>query len=190
MASFLSRLFGGGGGAQPMSTSLTKPLAANPYQVGGVQPVNIGGFRPAPSNFQWGGSPATRSIMGMPSFGGVGAFDAMGALGRPAGMSRYLNPDDEAADALGYGKEKPSKRGKMGRIKDLLTGESGAAIGGIAQGAGSVIGAYLNRKANQEMTKLERDKFEEEKRMEAAREEQRKILRALLMPAIEQYRPR
>lgn len=190
MASFLRRLFGGGGGSEPMPTSLNKPLASNPYVTRGAQPVNVGGFRPAPAGFQWGGSPTTRATVGMPSFGGVGAFDPMSALARPAGASRYLNPDDEAAEALGYGREKSGKRGKLDRIKDLLTGESGAAIGGIAQGAGSVVGAYLNRKANQEVTKLEREKFEEEKRREMEREEQRRILRSLLMPTLDQFRPR
>jgi len=194
MASFLRRLFGGGGTSAPQVG--TNPYSANPYTTGGVQPMNIGGFKPAPAGFQWGtgsqmggGSPVVNRTGFTPNFGGVGSIDAFSNMGKSAMGASLYNPDDEEAKTRGYGGEKKGS-GRIGKIRDLLTGESGAAIGGIAQGAGSVIGAYMNRKAQGEMTKLERQKFEEELRREAAMEEQRQAIRDLLMPTIQQLRPR
>jgi hypothetical protein len=40
------------------------------------------------------------------------------------------------------------------------------------------------------MTKLEREKFDEDRRREALREKERERIRALLAPALEAYSPR
>jgi hypothetical protein len=194
MASFLKRLFGGGGSSVSTPNVGINPYSANPYTTGGVQPVNFGGFKPAPPGFQWGSGTQAGAGMGsanlgggfVPNFGGVGAMNAVNALG---GM-RQQDPtgDDAIAEALGYGKPR-SGGSKMDRIKSLLTGEKGAAIGGVAQGVGSVLGAYMNRKSNQELTKLEREKFEEDVRRQKEREANAQMLRALLMPTIQKYTP-
>jgi len=197
MASIWQKIFGGGGGSATPTVG-TNPYAGNPYTTGGVQPMNIGGFKPAPADFKWGGGSSSSpsfggsfgggfgNMAGMSGLGNVGAFNPYDALAkRGMGASRY-NPDGEPETG---GAPKPP-RGRLGKIKELLTGESGAAIGGLAQGAGTVIGAYMNRKSQGEMTKLERQKFEEELRRQALMEQQQKALRDLLMPTIQQLRPR
>lgn len=185
MASILQRLFGGGG-TKTTPTIGTNPYGANPYTTGGAQPMNIGGFKPAPAGFQWGtGSQGGTGFTGggfTPSIGGaMNAVNALGGIGgRTGGLFEEKGPKE---------KDQREPKGKLGKIRELLTGESGAAIGGIAQGAGTVLGAYMNRKAQGEVTKLERQRFEEEMRRQKLREEQYQSLRNLLMPTIQKYTP-
>ncbi len=160
---------------------MADPYSMNPFRLGGLPSTSqlnrSGGFRTPPAGFQFGVPQIARGFM--PSFEGVGAMNTLGDMSniarKQAGVLRM---------------DKDGKRGIGKKIMDLLSGESGAAVGGIAQGAGTAIGAYLNRRSNQEMTKLEREKFDEERRREALREKERERIRALLAPTIESFRPR
>lgn len=73
--------------------------------------------------------------------------------------------------------------GKLDALRGLLSGGSGAAIGGFAQGAGSVIGSYLDRKS-------ERDRLKEAKRQAEREEKQQDEIRRLLMPLFEKQAAR
>lgn len=165
------------------ASGTSNPYAMNPYRIGGLPSTSqlnrSGGFRAPPAGFQFGAPQIARGFM--PSFGGLGSMDMGGGARTKAGISR-MDKDGE--------KKPDEKRGIGKKIMDLLSGESGAAVGGVAQGAGTAIGAYLNRRSNQEMTKLEREKFEEERRRESLREKERERIRALLAPTIESFRPR
>lgn len=134
-----------------------------------------GGFTTPPAGFKFG---APQSPRFMPSFGGTGSMNTYGGLG--GGLRKQTGALRDDNDKDGFGK----------KLKDLFSGESGAALGGVAQGAGAVLGAYMNRQANKEMSKLEREKFEEERRREGLREQERERIRALLSPVLDAYRPR
>jgi len=168
-------------------TGTSDPYGMNPFRIRGLPSTSqlnrmAGGFRTPPAGFQFGAPQIASGFT--PSFGGVGSMDGMGDMGgRSRRQAGVLRMDKD-------GEKEPNKRNIGKRIMDLLSGESGAAIGGVAQGAGTAIGAYLNRRSNQEMTKLERDKFEEERRQEGLREKERERIRALLAPALDVYRPR
>jgi len=169
-------------------TGTSDPYGMNPFRIRGLPSTSqlnrmAGGFRTPPAGFQFGAPQIARAFM--PSFGGVGSMDALGDMGSSARkQAGVLRMDKD-------GEKKPGEKRNVGRkIMDLLSGESGAAIGGVAQGAGTAIGAYLNRRSNQEMTKLEREKFDEDRRREALREKERERIRALLAPALEAYSPR
>ena len=147
---------------------------SNPYRVGGIPSVGsmnrIGGFTTvSPQTFALGNIGSAQR--GMP-FGGSKRTMGM--------MQDNANPDEE--EALGYGKPRTGG-GKLDAVKNLLTGERGAAVGGIAQGLGNVIGAYLQRKPEQERIK-------EEKRRAMLEEENNARVRSLLMPLLEEQMER
>ena len=158
--------------------SIFDKMLGNPRRIGGLPTTSqlnkqSGGFTTPPAGFKFGAPQPSRL---MPSFGGTGSMNAYGDLG--GGLRKQTGALREEND--GFGK----------KLKDLFSGESGAALGGVAQGAGAALGAYLNSRSNKEMAKLEREKFEEERRREALREEQRARIRAMLAPTLETYRPR
>lgn len=146
--------------------SYSNPFGSSPYQVGGLPTLSRmntqGGFQlVSPQTMalaNLGNQP--RTVFGMSRRG-----DAR------MGNNMFTNPD-ETGDPNEDG-------GRMGRLRKLLTGESGAAIGGIAQGAGAVLGAYLNRKT-------ERERMKEEKRARAIEEANNAEIRKYLMPMVEE----
>lgn len=158
--------------------SIFDKLLGNPRRIGGLPTTSqlnkqSGGFTTPPAGFKFGAQPSARF---MPSFGGTGSMNSYGDLG--GGLRKQTGALRDDKD--GFGK----------KLRDLFSGESGAALGGVAQGAGAVLGAYMNRQSNKEMTKLEREKFEEERRREGLREKERERIRALLAPVLDAYRPR
>lgn len=158
--------------------SIFDKLLGNPRRISGLPTTNqlnkqAGGFTTPPAGFKFGAPQPARF---MPSFGGTGSMNTYGDLG--GGLKKQSGALREEKD--GFGK----------KLRDLFSGESGAALGGVAQGAGAALGAYLNSRSNKEMTKLEREKFEEERRREGLREEQRARIRAMLAPVLDTYRPR
>ena len=158
--------------------SIFDQLLNNPRKTGGLPTTSqlnkqAGGFTTPPAGFKFG---APQSPRFMPSFGGTGSMNTYGDLG--GGLRKQVGALRDDKD--GFGK----------KLKDLFSGESGAALGGVAQGAGAVLGAYMNRQSNKEMSKLEREKFEEERRREGLREQERERIRALLSPVLDAYRPR
>jgi len=158
--------------------SIFDKMLGNPRRISGLPTTSqlnkqYGGFTQPPAGFKFGSPPTSRF---MPSFGGTGPMNTYGDLG--GGLRKQTGSLREEND--GFGK----------KLRDLFSGESGAALGGVAQGAGAVLGAYLNSRSNKEMTKLEREKFQEERRREGLREKERERIRALLAPTLEAYRPR
>lgn len=154
--------------------SYSNPFGSSPYRVGGLPTLSRmntqGGFQlVSPQTMalaNLGNQP--RTVFGMSRRG-----DAR------MGNNMFTNPDDEAAAALGYGGNQSGEGGRLSGLRRLLTGESGAAIGGIAQGAGAVLGAYLNRKT-------ERERMKEEKRARAIEEANNAEIRKYLMPMVEE----
>jgi hypothetical protein len=116
-----------------------------------------------------------------PLFGQSGVLTRAGGLLNPA--RRTENPDDDIAERM-YG-DKQGGGGKMSRIRDLLSGESGAAIGGGAQAAASVLGSFLTRRT-------ERERLKEEQRRQRIIEENNRRAQELLIPMLqsELSRPR
>lgn len=183
---------GSGVGFMPQGTS----ILSNPYRVPfrsiGSQlnrAAGASGFKTVSKDEFERMSAANRfaSSLGdqQPLFGQSGVLTRAGGLLNP--MERTEDPEKDIAERL-YGGEGNDGGSSLGsRIKRLLSGESGAAIGGIAQGAGSVIGSYLNRKT-------ERERMKEEKRRQQILEENNRRAQALLMPMlqseIERTRPR
>ena len=158
--------------------SIFDKMLGNPRRIGGLPTTRqlnsqYGGFTTPPAGFKFG---APQPVRFMPSFGGTGSTNAYGELG--GGLRKQVGALREDNDSFGK------------KLKDLFSGESGAALGGVAQGAGAALGAYLNSRSNKEMTKLEREKFEEGRRREELREKERARIRALLAPTLETYRPR
>ena len=158
--------------------SIYDTMSGNPRRIGGLPTTSqlnnqSGGFTRPPAGFKFG---APQPVRFMPSFGGTGSTNAYGELG--GGLRKQIGALREDNDSFGK------------KLKDLFSGESGAALGGVAQGAGAALGAYLNSRSNKEMTKLEREKFEEGRRREELREKERERIRAMLAPTLEAYRPR
>lgn len=151
----------------------SNPFGNSPYQVGGLPTMSSmntqGGFQlVSPQTMALANlSKQPRTMFGM---------SRRGDARMPGNM--FTNPDDEAAAALGYGGNQSGGGGRLSGLRGLLTGESGAAIGGIAQGAGAVLGAYMNRKT-------ERERLKEEKRVRAIEEANNARIRELLSPMIE-----
>jgi hypothetical protein len=111
-----------------------------------------------------------------PLFGQSGVLTQAGGLLNPMRRTE-TDPEEEFAKRF-YGGD-GEQDGSIGqRIRSLLSGQSGAAIGGIAQGAGTAIGAYLNRRT-------ERQRFEEEKRRQRIIEENNRRAQELLMPILQ-----
>jgi hypothetical protein len=154
--------------------SYSNPFSGSPYRIGGLPTLSSmnkqGGFQLV--------SPQTMALANLGQqprtmFGMSRRGDAR------MGGNMFTNPDDEAATALGYGGNQSGNDGRLSRLRGLLTGEGGAAIGGVAQGLGSVVGAYLNRKT-------ERERMKEEKRARAAEEANNAQIRKYLMPLVEE----
>jgi len=89
--------------------------------------------------------------------------------GSPLAMRRP-GPDPDMVGGVPFGEDR-----QPGRLERLLTGGSGAAIGGIAQAGANVLGSYLDRR-------VEREKLQEERRVRERREKQEDEMRALLDP--------
>jgi hypothetical protein len=102
----------------------------------------------------------------------------------PSSFRSMPNPPSLAMRNPPMGSLREDKKGgKLDSIRGLLSGASGAAIGGIAQGAGSVIGSYLDRKT-------ERERLKEAKRQAEREERQQDEIRKLLMPLFEKQAAR
>jgi hypothetical protein len=149
-------------------------FSSNPYRVGGIPSLGsmnrAGGFTTV--------SPQTFALGNIGRSGNASPF--AGSRRTSASMGRMLDEEPTEEDVLGYGKEKRGGGGgKIDALKRLFTGESGSAVGGIAQGLGTAVGGYLQRKT-------QREQIEEEKRRNALEEENNARVRALLMPLLQE----
>jgi hypothetical protein len=154
-------------------------FGGNVNRTAGSQPVNIGNFQPAPTGFQWGGGLATPGRQSFTNIGGArnlltGGF---GARGAPGVLGYDRDPEEE---------DMSPKKG----IERLLTGGRGQAIAGIAGAVSNVIGSAMERKAQSERAKLEREQFELMKKQEEERRRRDEEIRKLLMAEYSKFTPR
>jgi len=147
--------------------SYSNPFSGSPYRIGGMPTLSSmdkqGGFQLV--------SPQTMALANLGQqprtmFGMSRRGDAR------MGGNMFTNPDEPTGTPN-------ENEGRMSKLRKLLSGESGAAIGGVAQGLGSVVGAYLNRKT-------ERERLKEEKRVRAIEEANNAQIRKYLMPLVEE----
>jgi len=166
--------------------AMNNPFASNPFRIGGMPSRTQlnqmgGGFSRPPAGFQFGQAPAQpfRSI-------GPGMFDSNT---RRQLMGRF----DPMAMLDGEEGDDPTQtqpRGKMGKLKDFLTGSGGQALASGANAIAGVIGSSLERKTERERTQLSREELELEKKREEERRKRADEIRALLMAEYDKFRPR
>ena len=142
------------------------PYDSNPFMLGRLPSLSA---MNQTSNFQTV-SPQTMAMLGLNTGSSFNMTRRGEAMPFNIPKSPYLNEDEDPTKP----KAPPSTWDK---VKNLLTGQSGAAIGGAAQGIGSVIGSYLQ-------TRQEDKRLQEEKRRRAMEEENNARVRELLMPLL------
>jgi hypothetical protein len=162
------------------------PLANNAFRIGGMPSLTQlnqmgGGFSRPPVGFQFGRTPTQplRSI-------GPGMFDSntrRQLMGRFDPMAMLDGEEDEDPT-----QQQP--RGKMGKIKNFLTGSGGQALASGANAIAGVIGSSMERKTERERTQLSREQFELQKQREEERLKRANEIRALLMAEYDKFRPR
>jgi hypothetical protein len=127
-------------------------------------------------NQQFGGGFRTVSPQQM-ALNAIGRGGSMFGRSRRSGLPMPFG-DDEEPGVMPEGDNQPPKRGISDRIRSMLTGSRGAAIGGAAQAAGNVIGSYIASQPT-------RARQKEEERRARLQEQEGARIRDMLMPLVQ-----
>jgi hypothetical protein len=153
-------------------------FGGNPYRVSGVPSLgNMNKYGKLPSSFKNVSKDEFNRLTSANRFDDMG--NARMGITSPQ-ISNIGMAEDEGMNASGLLGDLKGGIAKGGRgLRNLLSGESGAAVGGIAQGAASVLNSYMDRKT-------ERERMKEEQRRRRLEEENNARIQALLMPLVQQ----
>lgn len=147
-------------------------FSGNPFQIGGMPSAGQ-------MNQQFGGGFRIVSPQQM-ALNAIGRGGSMFGRSRRSGLPMPFGDDEEPGGARGGmpGEEQEPKRGISEKIRAMLTGGRGAAIGGAAQAAGDVIGAYI-------ASQPARARQKEEERRARLQEQEGARIRDMLMPLVQ-----